>query len=346
MLPVAGRIVLALDDILDEGHTLAAIRDRMLEMGAAGFFSAVFADRISKRIGVGRTILLTIPLGGPLMAALAFCQPGDDLVNVLVIGGGYFAMSASGTLYNINQVSLRQALTPPEMSGRMNATMRWFVWGTIPIGTLLGGIVGSTLGLREALLIGGIGAATGLLILCCVTDAVCAQQAQPGNAAAADVVIPYTPGEPPLRADRIFVPHDQFLQLFEKAHPDQLPRDRRGPLGSPVISAYYRTTQLLPVAGTQSVLRFEGRFVVWRDADDALPIELPLGPVAVRRATVDGAAAVLKPLQLNVERGQLPDFAGQQIPAQQQQQLHHLLFLLIPIHLFSNSLSTNWRLQH
>ncbi|HCP10745.1 MAG TPA: hypothetical protein DIT89_00275, partial [Planctomycetaceae bacterium] len=133
--------------------------------------------------------------------------------------------------------------------------------------------------------------------------------------------IPYTPGEPPLRADRIFVPHDQFLQLFEKAHPDQLPRDRRGPLGSPVISAYYRTTQLLPVAGTQSVLRFEGRFVVWRDADDALPIELPLGPVAVRRATVDGAAAVLKPLQLNVERGQLPDFAGQQIPAQQQQQL-------------------------
>ena len=151
------------------------------------------------------------------------------------------------------------------------------------------------------------GAATGLLILCCVTDAVCAQQAQPGNAAAADVVIPYTSGEPPLRADRIFVPHDQFLQLFEKAHPDQLPRDRRGPLGSPVISAYYRTTQLLPVAGTQSVLRFEGRFVVWRDADDALPIELPLGPVAVRRATVDGAAAVLKPLQLNEERGQLPD---------------------------------------
>ena len=125
---------------------------------AGGLISAVFADRISRRLGVGRTILLTIPLGGPLMAALAFCKPGDDLVNVLVIGGGFFAMSASGTLYNINQVSLRQALTPPEMSGRMNATMRWFVWGTIPIGALLGGIVGSTLGLREALLIGGIGA--------------------------------------------------------------------------------------------------------------------------------------------------------------------------------------------
>ena len=66
-------------------------------------------------------------------------------------------MAASGTLYNINQVSLRQALTPPEMAGRMNATMRWFVWGTIPIGALLGGIIGTSLGLREALIIGGIG---------------------------------------------------------------------------------------------------------------------------------------------------------------------------------------------
>ena len=42
---VRGRIVLALDDILDEGHTLAALRERVLEMGAAGFYSAVFADK-------------------------------------------------------------------------------------------------------------------------------------------------------------------------------------------------------------------------------------------------------------------------------------------------------------
>ncbi len=124
---------------------------------AGGLLSAVFADRISKRLGVGRTIVLTIPLGGPMLAALAFCQPGNDVLNAVVFGGGFFAMAASGTLYNINQVSLRQALTPPEMSGRMNATMRWFVWGTIPIGALLGGIIGTNLGLREALIIGGIG---------------------------------------------------------------------------------------------------------------------------------------------------------------------------------------------
>lgn len=124
---------------------------------AGGLISALLADRISKRIGVGRTIVLTVPWSGPLVAALAFCQAGDDLWNTLVIGGGFFAAAASGTLYNINQVSLRQALTPPEMSGRMNATMRWFVWGTMPIGSLIGGILGTGLGLRETLLIGGIG---------------------------------------------------------------------------------------------------------------------------------------------------------------------------------------------
>jgi hypoxanthine phosphoribosyltransferase len=42
---VRGRTVLVLDDILDEGHTLAALRQRVLELGASKFYSAVFADK-------------------------------------------------------------------------------------------------------------------------------------------------------------------------------------------------------------------------------------------------------------------------------------------------------------
>jgi Na+/melibiose symporter-like transporter len=124
---------------------------------AGGLAGALLADRISKQLGVGRTIVLTVAWGGPLTAVLAFCQPGNDLLNALVIGGGFFAGMASGTLYNINQVSLRQALTPPEMAGRMNATMRWFVLGTMPIGSVVGGIIGLNLGLRETLIIAGVG---------------------------------------------------------------------------------------------------------------------------------------------------------------------------------------------
>ena len=42
---VRGRVVLVLDDILDEGHTLAALRQRVLELGASKFYSGVFADK-------------------------------------------------------------------------------------------------------------------------------------------------------------------------------------------------------------------------------------------------------------------------------------------------------------
>jgi len=126
--------------------------------GGGGLLAALVAGRISKRLGVGRTIFFMIPLGGPMLVLVAFAQPGADLLNMALFAlEGFFAV-ASGTIYNINQVSLRQAITPEPMQGRMNATMRWFVWGTIPIGALLGGLIGETLGLRAAIVIGGVGA--------------------------------------------------------------------------------------------------------------------------------------------------------------------------------------------
>ncbi len=50
---VIGRVVLVVDDILDEGETLAAVKQRVLDLGAAKFYSAVFAD---KRIGMVKPI--------------------------------------------------------------------------------------------------------------------------------------------------------------------------------------------------------------------------------------------------------------------------------------------------
>jgi hypothetical protein len=59
-------------------------------------------------------------------------------------------------LYNVNQVSLRQAITPNRLQGKMNATMRFLVWGVFPIGGLLGGLAGEMLGLRTTILISGL----------------------------------------------------------------------------------------------------------------------------------------------------------------------------------------------
>ena len=119
--------------------------------------AALLGDRIARRFGVGRTILGSAIAFGPalLVIALAPREPLPLTLAVLAFGG--FVGSASGVVYNITQVSFRQAITPERIQGRMNATMRFIVWGTIPVGNILGGTLGSTIGLHPTIFIGAIG---------------------------------------------------------------------------------------------------------------------------------------------------------------------------------------------
>ena len=113
---------------------------------------AFIAAPVSRRIGVGPTIVLSAALGsGGLLVALA---PRSNPVP-FVIGASF--IGAVGVIYNITQVSLRQAICLPAFQGRMNATMRFLVWGTIPIGSFLGGVLGSSIGLRPTMVIGAAG---------------------------------------------------------------------------------------------------------------------------------------------------------------------------------------------
>lgn len=130
-----------------------------------GLVASLVAGPLSRRFGVGRVIVVTVALGGPFEFAVGLGSAGADALNLALIAAAGFAMGGSGTIYNINQVSLRQAITPEAMSGRMNATMRWFVWGTMPIGSIIGGIIGETLGVRAAILIGGAGASLAFIPL-------------------------------------------------------------------------------------------------------------------------------------------------------------------------------------
>ena len=70
---------------------------------------------------------------------------------------GLFVSSAANPVYNITQVSLRQSIIPLRLQGRMNASMRFLVWGTIPLGSLTGGALGEVVGIHTTLLIGAIG---------------------------------------------------------------------------------------------------------------------------------------------------------------------------------------------
>jgi MFS family permease len=128
-------------------------------IGSLGaLLGAVSANRISERLGVGRTIVLFAAIGGPPEIIFALAPVGTAqpvLVGLVALMG--FLGGLGSVVYNVAQVSFRQAITPTRLQGRMNATMRWIVWGTMPIGGIIGGLMGTFIGVRETILLGGIG---------------------------------------------------------------------------------------------------------------------------------------------------------------------------------------------
>ena len=124
------------------------------------FLGAVSADRLARWFGMGPTIVGSAFLS-PLSLLLVAIAPRDAPIPFLIAGGVIGA--ATAVVYNINQVSLRQAITPERMQGRMNATMRFIVWGTIPIGSIAGGVLGGLIGLQATIWVGAIGSFVGFL---------------------------------------------------------------------------------------------------------------------------------------------------------------------------------------
>jgi hypothetical protein len=97
---------------------------------------------------------MTVTAPFALLIPLTFPGPG-----VILYGAGMFMSSFGAIVYNVHQASFRQMLCPPRLLGRMNATIRFIVWGTLPLGGLLGGALASWLGVRNALWVGAIGSA-------------------------------------------------------------------------------------------------------------------------------------------------------------------------------------------
>jgi len=130
--------------------------------GAGGILGAAIAPRLAARFGVGKAILWSIAFSGvgPVLIAIATGQAAFALIAV-----GIAIQAGTGAAYNINQVSVRQAICPPRLLGRMNASVRFLVWGTLPIGGFLGGLFGAWFGLRATLWIAAVGQAVAFLWL-------------------------------------------------------------------------------------------------------------------------------------------------------------------------------------
>jgi MFS family permease len=146
-------------------------------MGAMGFLVGVLvSSAFTRRLGLGRAIAASIAFNFALLLVLL----ANGTFSVLILGASFFISYFGTPIYNINQVSLRQIITPNRLQGRMNATMRTIVWGTIPAGSLLGGVLSTSLGITPTLVVGAL--VSGISVLWIVLGPTFKLQKQPAPA--------------------------------------------------------------------------------------------------------------------------------------------------------------------
>ena len=123
--------------------------------GAGALFSAIAARHVTRRFGMGAPILFGIFCSGVAWMLLAAVPRSDHAF--LLMGASLFFFDFGVTLYWINYASLRQAVTPDSMLGRMTATMRFFTVAAAPLGAYCAGLAGERFGLRATLFAVGAG---------------------------------------------------------------------------------------------------------------------------------------------------------------------------------------------
>jgi predicted MFS family arabinose efflux permease len=158
-----GQAMLVLYAIRDLGIGAAGL-GLALSIGALGGLAGAFlVGPLIARVGEGRVIALALLPALPTLALvpLAHGRSGPAAIAMLATST---ALTAVGVVvYNVAQVSFRQRLCPRPLLGRMNASVRFVVWGVMPIGAFLGGLIGSRFGVLTALWVAMAGEALAVL---------------------------------------------------------------------------------------------------------------------------------------------------------------------------------------
>lgn len=125
--------------------------------GIGAFVGAFAASRLVRRIGLGRTLIGAVLLSGAasLLTPLA---GGPRIVTIAMLMASQLVGDFGREIYFINAVSLRQSIIPNHLLGRVNASAQFLTEGIWPLGAILAGLLGETIGMRYTLLIGaGLG---------------------------------------------------------------------------------------------------------------------------------------------------------------------------------------------
>ena len=121
--------------------------------GVAALIGATLAAPAARRYSPGLLLTSTPLLQGIGLGLVPFAgKLGVWVIPILIVAKAF--SSGAVTAYNITQLSLRQAVTPDKLLGRVNAGWRMLVGGVIPFGAIIGGALGETIGLQLTLAVG------------------------------------------------------------------------------------------------------------------------------------------------------------------------------------------------
>ena len=127
----AATFILFAQEILETSVFIFAILGTAGAVG--GTLGGILGPKISAKIGSGPSLYLTL-LTAPIICLIIGLTSSWQLFWFLTAFGTFFAV-----LWNVITVSLRQSIIPTHLLGRVNSVYRFFAWGSLPIGTLIGG---------------------------------------------------------------------------------------------------------------------------------------------------------------------------------------------------------------
>jgi predicted MFS family arabinose efflux permease len=123
--------------------------------GVSSLFGAILAQRSARVFGVGPSMWGGLAIMGVSMLFVPLTQEASIIAAGLLIAQQLVG-DGGVTVFEVNQMSLRQTLTPERMLGRVNATIRLSSLAAMLLGSLVGGVMGEVIGLRATLVAGAI----------------------------------------------------------------------------------------------------------------------------------------------------------------------------------------------
>jgi hypothetical protein len=123
-------------------------------LGNVGFvLGAILVGAVTNRFGVGRTFAASSIASAGAMTLMALAGPGSA---VFLLFAGRFLGAVSTPVYNVAALSLRQARVSETIMGRVNGTFQFLEWGALPVGSLVGGVLGAVFEPRAALAVAAV----------------------------------------------------------------------------------------------------------------------------------------------------------------------------------------------